>query len=71
MDTDDEHFLIIRSIEDADPAAFRQTARRAPEKIMVQFLRTGMLETEYLTSLGIDPDITCRMAPSFPAESIP
>ena len=50
-----KHFLIVGTVEDANSSAFRQTASRAPEKIMVQFLRTGMLETEHLTSLGIDP----------------
>ncbi len=55
MDPYDEHFLIVGAIEDADPSAFRQTARRTPEKIMVQFLRTGMLEAEHLAALGIDP----------------
>ena len=54
MDSNDQRFLAIGTIEHADPAAFRQSARGAPQKIMVQFLGTGMGEAEHLASLGID-----------------
>jgi hypothetical protein len=52
---DDQHLLVIGSIEDADPPAFRQIARGAPEKIVLQFRGTWMLEAEYLAALRIDP----------------
>jgi hypothetical protein len=39
-----EHFFIIRTIEDADSSAFRQPARRAPEKVALEFLRARLLE---------------------------
>jgi hypothetical protein len=38
MHPDDQHFLIIGTIEDADPPAFRQMTVRAPEKIMFQLV---------------------------------
>jgi len=71
MHSNDKHFLIIGTIEDADPTAFGKAERRTPEKIMFQFLGARLLETVNITSLRIDPDMTCRMAPSLPAESIP
>jgi len=54
MHADDEHFLIIGTIEDADPPAFRQTAGRAPKKIVLQFFSTRLFETENLAALRID-----------------
>src|ERR1022692_2438649 len=54
MYANDEHLLIIRTIEDADPPPFRQTAGRAPEKIMFQFLSTWLFETENLAALRIN-----------------
>ena len=55
MDANDEHFLVIGTIEDADPPALRQTPGRAPEKIMFQFLGARLFETENLAALRIDP----------------
>ena len=55
MHADDEHLLVVGTIEDADPPAFRQTAGRAPEKIVLQFLGARLFETENLTALRIDP----------------
>ena len=43
MNADDQHFLIIGAVEDADPAAFRQVAAGSPEKIVLQFRDTRML----------------------------
>ena len=54
MHLDDEHFLVIGAVEDADVAAFGQVAGGAPEKIVRQFLRAGMLEAEHLAALRID-----------------
>ena len=55
MHADDQHLLVIGSVEDADPPAFRQIAGGAPEKIVLQFRRAGMLEAEHLAALRIDP----------------
>ena len=54
MHANNEHLFIVGTIENADPPAFRQTAGRAPKKIVLQFLSTGLLETENLTALRID-----------------
>ena len=42
MHADDEHFLIIGSVKNADAPAFGQITRRAPEKIVFQFGGAGM-----------------------------
>ena len=55
MHANDQHFLVIGPIEDADPPAFRQPAGRAPEKIMFQFFGARLFETEDLAALRIDP----------------
>ena len=55
MHADDQHFLVVGSVEDADAPAFRQIARGAPEKIVLQFGGAGMLEAEYLAALRVDP----------------
>ena len=55
MHTDDQHLLVIGSVEDADPPAFRQIARGAPEKIVFQFGGAGMFEAEHLAALRVDP----------------
>jgi hypothetical protein len=55
MHANDEHLLVVGTIEDADPPAFRQTAGRAPEKIVLQFLGARLFETENLAALRIDP----------------
>ena len=55
MHSDDQHFLVIGTIEDADPPAFRQMSGRAPEKIMFQFVGGRLFETENLAALRIDP----------------
>ena len=55
MHADDQHLLVIGSVEDADPPAFRQIAGGAPEKIVLQFGGAGMLEAEHLAALRIDP----------------
>jgi len=55
MHPDDQHFLVIGTIEDADPPAFRQMTGRAPEKIMFQLLGARLFETENLVALRIDP----------------
>lgn len=46
MHPDDKYFLVIGSIEDADPPAFRETSCRPPEKIMIQLFIAKMLERQ-------------------------
>ena len=55
MHAGDQHLLVIGAVEDADAAAFRQVARGAPEKIVLQLARARMLEAEHLAALRIDP----------------
>src|SRR6266436_8816820 len=55
MDADNEHFLIIGSVEHTDSATFGQAQRCAPQEIMIEFRGARMLEAEDLTSLRIDP----------------
>ena len=55
MHANDEHFLVVGTIEDADPPAFRQPAGRAPQKIVLQFLGARLFEAEHLAALRIDP----------------
>jgi len=71
MHAHDEHFLIVGTIEDANPPAFRQTAVRAPKKIMLQFFHARCLKLQTSQPFGSTPDMTCWMAPSLPAASIP
>src|ERR1019366_4034720 len=60
MHANNQHFLVIRTVEDADPAAFRKSARSAPKKIMFQLFGTGLFETEDVAAFRIDPghDVT-------------
>src|ERR1700733_7868190 len=55
VDADDQHFFVIRPVEDSDPPALRQIARGAPEKIMLQFGRAWMFEAEHLAALRVAP----------------
>src|SRR5207302_8322104 len=54
MDPHDEHLLIVRAVVDADPAPRRQEALIAPEEVVVELFRGGLLEAVHLHSLGID-----------------
>jgi hypothetical protein len=54
MHPDDQHLLVIGSVEDPDPPALREISGRAPKKVVLQFRRARMLETEYLAALRID-----------------
>ena len=64
MHTNDQHLLIVGSVEDADPTAFRQRPGGAPEKVVVQLRSARGFEAEYLALWGLKPDITCRRHPS-------
>jgi hypothetical protein len=54
MHAGDQYLLVIGSVEDADPSAFRQITCGAPEKIVFQFGDAGVFEAEHLASLGVD-----------------
>ena len=71
MHANDQHLLIVRTIEDANPPAFGKPARRAPEKIMFQFFGAGLLETENLAALRIDPGHDVADGPVLAGASIP
>src|ERR1700687_3341332 len=53
MNPHDEHFFIVRPIENANAATFRQAFHGAPQVVVVQFLRGGSLERINLASLRI------------------
>src|SRR5260370_28536847 len=54
MNADDQDLLVIRAIEDADPAALRQLTDRVPQKIVLQILAAWMFEAENLAALWVD-----------------
>ena len=54
MNADNQHFLVIGAVEDTDPSARGQTARRAPEEIMTQFFGARLLETVDFAALRVD-----------------
>jgi hypothetical protein len=53
MHSDDQHFLVIGTVEDADAAALRKPARRAPEKVMFEFFSARLFEAEDFAALRI------------------
>src|SRR6516165_1237126 len=53
MHAHNEDLLIVRSIKDPDPSPLGQALEVAPEKIVVEILRRGLLERENLTALRI------------------
>jgi len=55
MQANDQHFLVIGTIENSDLPALGKTACGAPEKIMFQLVGARLLETEDLAALRIDP----------------
>ncbi len=55
MHPGDQDFLVIGTVENADPAAFRKVAGGAPEEVVLQFDRARVLEAEHLAALRIDP----------------
>ena len=50
-----QHFLVITAVEHTDAPAARQTARGAPEKIVVEILRRRLLERIHLAAGRINP----------------
>src|SRR5437867_12068794 len=54
MDSNDQHFFVVRTIEDANATALRQETSGAPQKIVFQLLHARMLKTMDLAALRID-----------------
>src|SRR5262245_37678892 len=52
--THHEHFLVVRAVKDADPAALRQALDVAPQKVVVEVLSRWLLERKHLAPLWID-----------------
>ena len=65
-----EHFLIMRAVKNADPAPLRQGLLAPPKIIVIQFLGRGCLNEVTWQPCGLMPLITCFIAPSLPAASI-
>ncbi len=55
VDAGDQNLLVIGAVEDPDPPALGERARRPPEEIVLELLGARVLETEDLTALWIDP----------------
>src|SRR5665213_4567401 len=55
MHANHQHLLVVGTVEYADPPPFGETTRGTPEKIMFQFVGAGLLKTEDLAALRIDP----------------
>ena len=55
MHSNHQHFLVIGTIEHADPPPFGKPAGRAPEKIMFQFFGAWLFEAEHFAAFRIDP----------------
>ena len=55
MDPNDEHLLVVGTVEDPDPPALGKPGCRAPEKVVLELLGARLLEAEDLTALRIDP----------------
>src|ERR1043165_3768319 len=54
MNADDQYLFVVRPIENPDPTALGEASRSAPQKIVLQLLRTRVLEAEDLAALRID-----------------
>ena len=54
MNADNQHLFVIRSVEDADLPSLRKPARRAPQKVVLEFVRARLSEARNLAALGID-----------------
>jgi hypothetical protein len=70
MQSHNQHLFVVRAIENPDVAAFRQDLGVAPEIVVVELFGRRRFEARDAAALRIDADITCLMAPSFPAASI-
>ena len=53
MHPNDEHFFVVRAVEDANASSLGQVPCRFPQKIVIQILGTRVLEAENLATLRI------------------
>ena len=62
MHPNDEHLLVVRTVEDPDPPALGKPGCRAPQKVVLELLDARLLEAEDLTAFRIDSghDVTDR-----------
>ena len=49
-----DHLLVMRAVEDADAAALRQRDLVAPQKIVVELMRSRCLERRHVAALRVD-----------------
>src|SRR5450755_3672926 len=68
---DDQHFLIVRAIKYPDLSALGHHLVAAPKKTVTSFSVVGALNPMTSQPWGFTPVMTCLMAPSFPAASMP
>ena len=73
MHPNDEHLLVVRTVEDPDPPALGKPGCRAPKKVMLEFLGARLFEAEDLTAFRIDsghdvPDRAVLAGPVHPLE---
>ena len=54
MHLDDQHFFVVRAVEDADPAPLGQRLHAPPEEVVVQLFGRRLLERIDLAALRID-----------------
>ena len=54
MHTNDQHLVIVGAVKDPDAPVFTSTLGSAPQKIVFQFRRARLFETEHLATLGIN-----------------
>jgi hypothetical protein len=71
MYPDDQHFLVVRPVEDADPPPGGQRGLVAPEEIVLELGRRRLPEAADLHACGLTPLITCLIVLSLPAASSP
>ena len=55
MNANDQHFFVVRAIEDADAPTLRQPANGPPKIIVIEFFSRRLLERGHFAALGIHP----------------
>jgi hypothetical protein len=55
MHTDDQHLFIVGTIEDTASPSLWKPACRAPEKVVFQLLRAGLLKAVDVAAFRVDP----------------